>query len=77
MTSPPYYFGFIDGSSCWTQNLKSSSWAIYTPSHTLVHSAHVCIGPAANNQVEYDAVIDLLTDASHHRIPHLCVHLDS
>ena len=77
MTSPPYYLGFVDAVSRWTQNLASSTWAIYTPSHTLVHFAHICIGPATNNQAEYDVVIVLLRNATHYHIPHLCVHLDS
>lgn len=32
---------------------------------------------AINNQDEYNAVINILSDATHHRIFHLCVHLES
>lgn len=69
MTSPLYYLGFADGASHWTQNLESFVWAIYTPTHMLIHSTHVWIGPATKYQVEYDA--------TYHNILHLCIHLDS
>jgi len=38
-------------------NLASAAWAIYSPSHTLLHHSGVCVGAATNNQAEYDAVI--------------------
>jgi ribonuclease HI len=77
MASPPYHLGFVDGAIRWTQNLTSLAWSIYRLSHTLVHFAHVCIDLDTNNHAEYNAIIDLLVDATHHLIPHLCVHLDS
>ena len=77
MASPPHYLDFVNGFICWTQNIASIAWAIYTPSHTLVHSTNMCIGPATNNQTKYDAIIGLLIVASHYHIPYLCIHLDS
>jgi hypothetical protein len=74
MTPPPaYHIGYADGASRWTQNLASAAWALYTPSHELLHSGGICLGPATNNQAEYTAVIGLLTDAQHHHIRHLSV----
>jgi ribonuclease HI len=75
--SPAYHIGYADGASRWTQNLASAAWALYTPSHEMLHSNGICLGPATNNQAEYTAVIGLLTDAQHHHIRHLSVFLDS
>ena len=72
-----YHIGYADGASRWTQNLASAAWALYTPSHGMLHSSDICSGPATNNQAEYTAVIGLLTDAQHHHIFHLSVFLDS
>jgi ribonuclease HI len=76
---PPsaYHIGYIDDTSRWTQNLTSAAWALYTPSHELLHSSSICLGLATNKQVEYTAVIALLADATHHRIRHLSVLPDS
>jgi ribonuclease HI len=72
-----YHIGYADGTIRWTQNLASVAWALYTPSHEMLHSNDICLGPATNNQAEYTAVIGLLTDAHHHHIRHLSVFLDS
>ena len=76
---PPlaYHIGYADGASCWTQNLASAAWALYTPSHEMLHSSGICLGSATNNQAEYTVVIGLLADAQHHHIRHLSVFLDS
>ena len=74
---PTHHIGYADGTSRWTQNLASAAWALYTPSHEMLHSNGICLGPATNNQAEYTAVIGLLTDAQHHHIRHLSVFLDS
>jgi ribonuclease HI len=76
---PPsaYHIGYADGASHWTQNLASAAWALYTPSHEMLHSSGICLGPATNNQVEYTAVIGLLADAQRHHICHLSIFLDS
>jgi ribonuclease HI len=75
--SPAYHIGYADGASRWTQNLASAAWALYTPSHEMLHANDICLGSATNNQAEYTAVIGLLTDAQHHHIHHLSVFLDS
>jgi ribonuclease HI len=76
---PPsaFHIGYADGASRWTQNLASAAWALYTPSHELLHSSGICLGSATNNQAEYTAVIGLLAEASHHHIHHLSILLDS
>jgi ribonuclease HI len=76
---PPssYHIGYTDDASCWTQNLASAAWALYTPSHELLHSSSICLGSATNNQDEYTAIIGLLANSNHHHILHLSVLLDS
>jgi ribonuclease HI len=76
---PPsaYHIGYADGASHWTQNLASAAWALYTPSHELLHSSGICLGSTTNNQEEYTVVIGLLTEASHRHIRHLSILLDS
>jgi ribonuclease HI len=56
------YIGFTDGASRSTQNLASVAWAIYAPTDEIISLHGVCLGPATNNIVEYNAVIELLTD---------------
>jgi ribonuclease HI len=77
--SPPssYHIGYTDGAIHWTQNLTSAAWALYTPSHELLHSSGICLGSTTNNQVEYAAIIGLLVEASHIHICHLSILLDS
>jgi hypothetical protein len=58
---PAYHIGYADGASRWTQNLASTAWALYTPSHDMLHSSGICLGLATNNQAEYTAVIGLWT----------------
>jgi ribonuclease HI len=76
---PPlaHHIDYTDGASRWTQNLASVAWALYSPSHELLHSSGICLGSATNNQAEYTVVIGLLVDAIHHRIHHLRILLDS
>ena len=74
---PAYHIGYADGASRWTQNLALVAWALYTPSHEMLHSSDICLGPATNNQAEYTAVIGLLADAQRHHIRHLSIFLDS
>jgi ribonuclease HI len=72
-----YHIDYADGASRWTQNLTSATWALYTPSHELLHSTIICLGSKTNNQVEYVVVISLLFEASHFHILHLSILLDS
>jgi hypothetical protein len=71
------YFGFANGTSRSTQNLAFVSWEIYAPMDELINLHGVCLGRATNNIVEYNAVIELLTDLVSLRIFHLIVRLDS
>jgi ribonuclease HI len=76
---PPlaYHIGYADDTIHWTQNLASSAWALYTPTHEMLHSNGIHLGPTTNNQVEYTTFIGLLDDAQRHHIHHLSVFLDS
>jgi ribonuclease HI len=76
---PPmaYHIGYANGASYWMQNLASTAWALYTPSHEMLHSSGICLGSSTKNQAEYTAIIGLLADAQHHRIRHLSDLLDS
>ena len=58
------FYGFADGACRHTLNLTSAAWVLYFPDKYLVSSGAVCIGPATNNILEYEAVIGLLTEAS-------------
>jgi ribonuclease HI len=74
---PAYHIGYTDGANRWTQNLTSAAWALYTPSHEMLHSSGICLGSTTNNQAEYTAFIGLLADTQHHRIRHLSIFLNS
>jgi ribonuclease HI len=71
------HIGFTNGTSCSTQNLASAAWAIYAPTNELISLRGVCLGHAANNIVEYRAVIELLIDFISLGICHLVIRLDS
>jgi hypothetical protein len=60
---PAYHIGYADDASRWTQNLASAAWALYTPSHEMLHSSYICLRLATNNQTGYIVVIGLLIDA--------------
>jgi hypothetical protein len=60
---PAYHIGYADNASRWTQNLTSVAWALYTPSHEMLHSNSICLGSATNNQDKYIVVIGILFDA--------------
>jgi ribonuclease HI len=76
---PPsaYHIGYTNGASRWKQNIASVAWALYSPSHDLLHTSGICLGSATNNQVEYTPVIGLFVEANHHHIRHLSVLLYS
>ena len=58
-------------------NLASAAWVMYSPTHDLVSSGAVCIGPATNNIAEYEEVIGLLIEAASRDIRDLVVFMDS
>jgi ribonuclease HI len=72
-----YHISYADNASRWTQNLASTAWALYTPSHVLLHSNGICLGLTTNNQAEYETFIGLLAESTHPHIRHLSVLLDS
>jgi hypothetical protein len=67
------YIGFANGASRSTQNLAYVSWEIYAPTDELISLHGVFLGRATNNIVEYNAVIELLTDDVSLGIRHLIV----
>ena len=67
----------MDGASCYTLNLASTAWVLYSPTGDLVSSGGTCLGPATNNLVEYHAVIGLLTEALANNVSQIRVYLDS
>ena len=71
------FYGFTDGAFRHTLNLALAVWVLYSPAHHLVISGAVCIGPATNNIVEYEAVIGLLTEATSQDIHDLVFFMDS
>ena len=58
------FYNFADGSCRHTLNLSSDAWVLYSLAKYLVSSGVVCIGLVTNNITEYEAVIDLLTEAA-------------
>jgi ribonuclease HI len=77
LPSPAYHIDYADGANRWTQNLALAAWALYTPSHEMLHSSDICLGPATKNQAKYTTVIGLLVDTQRHHIRHLSIFLDS
>ena len=71
------FYGFANGACHHTLNLSSTAWILYSPAEDLVSSGAVCIGPATNNIVEYEAVIDLLTEAASQDVRDVVVLMDS
>ena len=71
------FYGFVDGACHHTLNLASTTWVLYSPAEDFVSSGAVCIGPATNNIVEYEAVIGLLTESASQDVHNLVVLMDS
>ena len=71
------FYNFADGAFRHTLNLSSTAWVLYSPAYDLVSSGAVCIGPATNNIAEYQAVIDLLTEATSQDVRNIVVLMDS
>lgn len=75
--SSTHYISYVYGANPFTMNLASTTWAIFTLLHSLVHSNDICIGSATNNQDKYDVVIRFLGDVLDRHILHLHACLDS
>jgi len=54
---------FTDGVFHSTQNLSSTAWAIYDPHGELIDLQGICFGHTTNNIFEYNAIIELLSNA--------------
>ena len=71
------FYGFVDGACHHTLNLALAAWVLYSPIEDLVSLGVVYIGLATNKITEYEAVIDLLTEAVSHGVRDLVVLMDS
>ena len=71
------FIGCVDGASRSTQNLSFVAWAIFAPGGELVSFQGICIGWSKNNIVEYNALIELLSDSISFGINHIIITLDS
>ena len=71
------YVGFVDGASHSTRKFSSAAWVIYDPIGELIDLQGICLGWTINNVAEYNAVIELLTEAITLDIGALVVNLDS
>ena len=77
MSSLDPYVGYADGASRSPRNIASAAWVLFDPSHRLVESGGIFLGPATNNVAEYSSVIALLGAASALGISRLVVYMDS
>ena len=71
------HFGYVDGVSRSTWNLSSTVWAIFDPHGDLVSLQVICISRSINIIVEYNIVVELLSNSISHCIHHLVIKLDS
>jgi len=77
MSSLNPYLGFADGASHSMWNIASAAWVLFYPSHRLVESGGICLGPTTIDVTEYSSVIALLGAASVLGISRLVVYMDS
>jgi len=63
MPTPSFFIGYTDGASRSTRHLASATWALYNSDGELFASSGICLGQATNNIAEYNAVVELLTEA--------------
>lgn len=71
------HIGFTDGACHSTRNLSSAAWCIYDLNSELIDLQGICLGRTTNNIAEYNAVIELLSEAITLGIRELVVNLDS
>ena len=71
------FIGFADGAHLYTLNLALAAWVLYSPISELASSGGILLGPSTNNLVEYQAVIELLTEALSNDVMEIRVYLDS
>ena len=75
--SSKQFVGYPDGASHRTQNLSSTTWAIFALNGKLVSFQGICIGRSMNNIVEYSTLIEILFDAISFGINCIMIRLDS
>ena len=71
------FVGYAKGASRSTQNLSSVVWEIFATNDELVSFQGICIGRSTNNITEYNALIELLSDAISLGINRIIIRLDS
>ena len=71
------FIGFADDANRYMLNLASEAWVLYSPTCDLVNSRGICLGPSANNLIEYHAVIGLLMESLANNVMEIRVYLDS
>ena len=71
------YFAFTDGASCYTLNLTSITWVLYSPIGDMVSSGGTFLGLTINNIAKHHAVIGLLIEALTSYVSQIRVYLDS
>ena len=57
-------------------NLASATWVLYSPTSELVSSRGILLGPSTNNLAEYQAVIELLTEALVNDVKEIRIYVD-
>ena len=71
------FTNFVDGANCYTLNIASEAWVLYSPTSDLVSWGGVFLGLSTNNLEEYDAVIEFLMKALASDVWEIRVYLDS
>ena len=71
------FIGFSYGANCYTLNLASTTWVLYSTTCELVSLGGVCLGPSTNILAKYHAVIGLLTESLASDVREIRVYLDS
>lgn len=75
--SSSHYLSFVDGACRSTWNLSSAAWALFSPDGELIDLQGICPCQTNNNIAEYNAIIELLSEAVSLHIRDLVVRLDS
>ena len=71
------FVGYVDGASRSTQNLSSTTWAIFALNDELVSFQVIFINRYTKNIIYYSTLIKLLSDAISFGINNIIIGLDS
>lgn len=77
LTIPPFHIWYAKGANQSSHHIDSTSWVIFSPNNEFMDSRGIFFGHSINNIVEYEVVIELMTNASSLGIHSLVVGLDS